>query len=1008
MDIRIKSACIHRRSARALATVVLMVVALVGGALGGYLLSKRLGTNHVTNATGGGEATQNGDDQWYTCGMHPNVIQKGPGDCPICQMKLTPLKKDDAGGGGESGASKERKVLYWRAPMDPNYVSDKPGKSPMGMDLVPVYADASESASAHSIRIDPVTIQNMGIRTAKVRRGPLIKTIRTVGRVDYDEPLVTFVDTKFSGWIEELDVDETGQHVEKGDVLFSVYSPELYAAQQEYLSAIQNLPRLEASTFAPAREEAVKLVDAALTKLKYFDVSDAQIEALRQSQEIEKSLAIHSPATGIVTEKMALEGMYVNPGMRLYTIADLSRVWVYVDVYEYQLPWIRIGQDAKMTLPYVPGAHFTGKVVYIYPYLEKQTRVIKVRLEFENPHLELKPGMYANVRLESQLKRDAILIPRESYIDSGTRKVAFIALGDGKFVPRDIQVGVEAEDGMVEVLYGIDEGEVIVTSGQFMLDAESKLKEAVAKMMEAQRVKTTTRAPAPAMDMADEHDHGKMAMADTATMPPDTAYTCPMETHPDETDPADQGPYFSNQAGRCPRCGMRLKPIEEFSWVEKYKAQSDGSTGASDSDGIRADAKFACPMDKHPDESDPEMRGPYFSSQAGRCPRCGMTLKPIDDLDWVRVLRAAEGGDAAYTCPDHPHIFSDSAGECPRCGKALAPFRVMYTCPDPAHASIISNAQGDCPLCGRTLAAYRSVWLDEAMASANVPESPGLADVAPFRCPTHPLVHSEQAGLCTICGRELESRSSASSGDADTTSIPPGAQFTCPMKECWQFSKEPGECPTCGMRLKPIDNVEWAKKMREHAHDKGETAYLCPMHPDSQQSNRPGTCEICGMRLVARSEFKMPHDAPSRIAAQVNYITEHYLELQRLFASDKTRGVARQALGIAAASEQLINHLDADDISATDELKSAIVKLHSAALKITGNNLEADRVTFVELSSAMRALIEQARPDHQRWPKLYIFHCPMSKGDWVQTAEEKANPYYGFKMLNCGELQAVE
>jgi Cu(I)/Ag(I) efflux system membrane fusion protein len=336
----------------------------------------------------------------------------------------------------------------------------------------------------------------MGIRTSVVKRGPLIKTIRTIGRVDYDEQLVTFVDTKFSGWIESLHVDETGEPVDKGEPLFDVYSPELYAAQEEYLAAARNLPRLEESTFAPARETAAELVEAAATKLRYLDVSDEQIQQLRETGQIEKTLTIHSPAQGIVTEKMALEGMYVNPGMRLYTVADLSRVWVYVDIYEYQLPWIRVGQPASMVLSYIPGREFEGTVVYVYPYLAQQTRVIKVRMEFENPTLELKPGMYANVRLASELDRDALLIPREAYIDSGTRQVAFVDLGNGKFEPRDIQVGVEAEDGMVEVLYGLDEGEVVVTSGQFMLDAESKLREAVAKMMEAERAKTTKRTPA--------------------------------------------------------------------------------------------------------------------------------------------------------------------------------------------------------------------------------------------------------------------------------------------------------------------------------------------------------------------------------------------------------------------------------------------------------------------------------------------------------------------------------
>ncbi len=557
-----------RRGARVLMTVLVAIAALVAGLAGGRWLTKP-GDASGVRVGAAGDATAGGDEQWYTCGMHPNVLQKGPGDCPICHMKLTPVKKQDEQRGGATSVQ-ERKVLYWRAPMDPNYISETPGKSPMGMDLVPVYADEDESPSAHTIRIDPVTIQNMGIRTGVIRRGSLVKVIRTIGRIDYNEQSVAFINTKFKGWIERLYVDQTGQHISKGQELFEIYSPELYAAQEEYLAATRNLPLMEGSTFPPAIEDAARLVDAAVTKLKYMDVSDEQIAGIRDAKKVEKSLTIHSPAEGIVTEKMAIEGMYVMPGMRLFTVADLSRIWVYVDIYEYQLPWVYVGQLARMTLPYVAGREFMGKVVYVYPYLEPQTRVIKIRLEFENPDLELKPGMYANVKLESELSRQALLIPREAYIDSGERKVAFVDRGGGKFEPRDIQTGVEAEDGMVEVLHGLDEGEVVVTSGQFLLDGESKLKEAVAKMMETELARTTKRDP-DAKSVAASQEHAAMTMSEVArTMPADAAYACPMEAHPDESDAANRGPYFSAQAGECPRCGMKLKPLGQLSWTKPY------------------------------------------------------------------------------------------------------------------------------------------------------------------------------------------------------------------------------------------------------------------------------------------------------------------------------------------------------------------------------------------------------------------------------------------------------
>lgn len=467
------------RAARILAWVLVSVVMLGLGGAGGFWTATRVG------AAQSPEQSDADTEQLYTCGMHPNVIQKGPGECPICHMKLTPLRAGDDDGGA-AGGPQERKVLYWRSSMEPGFVSDRPGKDQMGMDLVPVYAEEGVSATGKYIRIDPVTVQNMGIRTATLARGPLVKTIRTVGRVDYDEETLYFINTKFEGWIEKLHVDQTGVQVEKGEPLFEVYSPALYSAQEEFLAALRGVERLAESTLTEARDQARQLVEAARVRLRYYDVSDDQIEALARTREIQKTLTIHSPARGIVTEKMALEGMYLTPGMRLYAIADLSKVWVYVDIYEYQLPWVRVGQEARMSLPYIPNRDFAGQVTYIYPYLDKQTRVIKVRLEFENPSLALKPAMYANVTLRADLDTSALLISREAFIDSGLRKVAFLALGDGKFQPREIQTGVEAEDGMVEVQHGLEEGDRVVTSGQFLLDAESKLKEAIAKMLESQ------------------------------------------------------------------------------------------------------------------------------------------------------------------------------------------------------------------------------------------------------------------------------------------------------------------------------------------------------------------------------------------------------------------------------------------------------------------------------------------------------------------------------------------
>lgn len=643
----------RRRSARVLGSLLLALFFLgVGGAAGYWAATRGPLTN--TSPSASSEATDADSEQLYTCGMHPNVIQKGPGECPICHMTLTPLRA--AGQSGEmAGGSK-------------------------------------------TIWIDPTTVQNMGVRTTAAQRGPLVKTIRTVGRVDYNEQTVYFINTKFEGWIERLNVDQTGVQVEKGQPLFDVYSPKLYAAQEEFFAALRGVERLNENSMSEARGQATELVEAARLQLEFFDVSDDQIQQLAQSRKIQKTLTIHSPARGIVTEKVALEGMYLVPGMRLYTIADLSKVWVYVDIYEYQLPWVRIGQEARMTLPYIPNREFVGHVTYVYPYLDQQTRVIKVRLEFDNPSLELKPAMFANVTLRADLDRNALLIPREAYIDSGTRKVAFLDLGGGRFLPRDIETGVEAEEGMVEVQAGLSDGDHVVVSGQFLLDAESKLKEAIAKMLTTESVVAK----------------GKPALSPT-------------------TSPSD---------------------------------------------------------------------------------------------------------------------------------------------------AVVSHA-------------------------------------------------------------------------------------------------EPEQGP-----------------------------FACPMHHE-QTSETRGACPICGMRMIPVASLPKPEDAPAAVAAQMNYIVEHYLELQKRFAADSNKDVALHALGLVSATDEILRLAATGDAMLSADFVEAARALRAAALKTNGKSLDADRVTFVELSGAVLRMIDRVRPSATLFPKLFQFHCPMTKGDWVQTNDEIANPFYGYAMLKCGEQTGV-
>ncbi len=422
----------------------------------------------------------------YTCGMHPFVVKDKPGNCPICGMELTPIKE-----GTDKEAAKttgERKIKYWAAPMDPTYIRNEPGKSPMGMDLVPVYEDAASSGS--TIRIDPVISQNMGVRTALVTRRHLHRTIRTVGLVSYDEPRQYLINSKINGWIEKLYVNETGRQVKKGQPLLNIYSPDLVSAQNEFLLAFRNKTKFEKSGFAETAESGRRLLESSRRRLKLWDISDGQIKHLEKTGTVQKTMTLYSPYDGIVSMKMAFEGMYAKAGMELFQISDISKVWVYADIYEYELPWVKVGQEAEIILPFIGEKHLKAKVAYLYPYVEPKTRTVKARFELENPDFDLKPDMYVNIRLKAQEIHDALAIPAEAVLYSGEKKTVFIALGDGKFEPRPVKIGMQDEDGYVHVAQGLLEGEKVVTSAQFMFDSESKLREAIQKMLEPKTTPT--------------------------------------------------------------------------------------------------------------------------------------------------------------------------------------------------------------------------------------------------------------------------------------------------------------------------------------------------------------------------------------------------------------------------------------------------------------------------------------------------------------------------------------
>jgi len=379
-----------------------------------------------------------------------------------------------------------KKIKYWAAPMDPAYIRNEPGKSPMGMDLIPVYEEEEGTAKepTSTIRIDPVTQQNMGLRLGRVARQPLAKSIRTVGIIAFNETGLYAVNTKFNGWIEKLHVDFLGDRVKKGQPLFDIYSPDLLTAQQEYLIAVQQLAAGGKSSATATQIGTRRLLEASRTRLAYWDLTDEQIARLETTGRIHKTLTIYSPAAGVVIQKNAFEGHYVKAGEHQYEIADLSTVWVDVDIYEYELPWVHRGMAAEMALAYIPGRRFFGEVLFIYPYLDPKTRTARLRLAFPNHDRALMPGMYADIYLKNRLPGRRLVIPQEAVIDSGVTKRVFVSRGNGKFEPRTVSLGVEGDDDLFEVLDGLLEGEAIVLSGQFMLDSESRLKEAVAKMLE--------------------------------------------------------------------------------------------------------------------------------------------------------------------------------------------------------------------------------------------------------------------------------------------------------------------------------------------------------------------------------------------------------------------------------------------------------------------------------------------------------------------------------------------
>ena len=374
----------------------------------------------------------------------------------------------------------EREVLYWRAPMDPTFTSDRPGRSPMGMDLVPVYARDAENLPPGTVRIDPGFVQSIGVRTEPVTRRNITQTIRTIGTLAHNDRQIAWVNTKYDGWIENVAVNYLGETVEEGQILFDIYSPQLVTTQMEYLQAVDYAARLETSAYPAIAERARSLVAASRARLGYWDITDEQIETIERERTPRRTLAVLSPVTGVVVEKMdqALDGMHVAAGMNLYKVADLTTIWVDVEVFEHQVEAMRVGQRARVELPYLPGRPYTGFVRYLYPHFDQQSRTITVSIELENPDLTLRAGMYANVTFDVPVARNALAVPEEAVIRGGTRDLLVLERSPGTFQVAAVTLGRQG-DSVWEVLDGVEDGDTIVVSAQFLIDSESNLTQAI-------------------------------------------------------------------------------------------------------------------------------------------------------------------------------------------------------------------------------------------------------------------------------------------------------------------------------------------------------------------------------------------------------------------------------------------------------------------------------------------------------------------------------------------------
>lgn len=473
-----------------LVAAVLVVVAVAGGA--GYRLGLFGSHDHETTAAKG---------EKYTCGMHPWIISDKPGTCPICGMKLTKISEtpppqeaakqmseaeDFFSDKAKAAPKGPRRILYYRNPMNPSITSPVPMKDEMGMDYVPVYSDEVQAPAAGApeglatVRVGEEALRFSGVQTAPATLEKLGRSVRTVGTVVPDETRVRHVHTKIDGWVEKLHINFMGQVVHKGQPILSIYAPELLATQEEYLRARDTAAKFEKSPSPDVRRLGQELLNSARRRLELFDVPAGAVAQLGRTGKVQRAVTLVAPVDGFVTGKEIFEGQKVEPGMELFNVTDLSRVWIEAELYEYEASAVKVGQTATLTLAYDPGVVLRGKVAYVLPFLTPESRTLKVRFEFANPKLTLKPQMFADVALDVDAAQ-GVVVPDSALIDTGVRKIAFVEVSQGTFEPREVKVGVRGE-GRAQIVSGIRAGEKVVVKANFLLDSESRLRAALTKM----------------------------------------------------------------------------------------------------------------------------------------------------------------------------------------------------------------------------------------------------------------------------------------------------------------------------------------------------------------------------------------------------------------------------------------------------------------------------------------------------------------------------------------------